>query len=175
MSFVNGAEEVVGNSPYENYKFEDVGQAVTGLFVGVEERNSREYGDFVVVLFVSFDASAKDIPSAVASAKLLSIPFATVLLNKYQGGALARGECYTIEMVLAKGDKYENSKTGKQEKAKANHFKILHLSVPDEGIAALEALVPGSGPAMVQGARPVKEPGEELPDEAPAPKAKPRI
>ena len=69
MSFVNGAEEVVGNSPYENYKFEDVGQAVTGLFVGVEERNSREYGDFVVGLFVSFDASAKDIPSAVASAK----------------------------------------------------------------------------------------------------------
>lgn len=175
MSFVKGQEEVVGNSPYKNFQFTDVGQSVTGLFVGVEERNSREYGEFTVGLFVSFKAEAKDIPSAVASAELVSVPFATVLMNKYQGGALARGECYTIEMVLAKGDKYDNTKTGKQEKAKANHFKILHLSVPDEGIAALEELVPGSGPAMVQGARPVKEPGEDLPDDVPTPKAKPRI
>lgn len=175
MSFVQNSKEVVGNSPYANFQFDTVGQSMTGLFVGTEERNSREYGEFTVGLFVSFDPASKDIDSAVASAKLVSVPFSIVLLNKYQGGAIVRGECYTIEMVLAKGDSYEDAKTSKKAKAKANHFKIMHLSVPDAGIAALQGLAPGTGPAMVQGARPVNEPGEHLPDPDQGNKPKPRV
>lgn len=155
MSMVQGTEEVKGSSPYAEFKFEEVGNTMTFMAVGTATRNSAEWGEFTILEVVEFDVAAKSIEDAKASGKLRSFALPVVLKNQVDNGMIVPNECYTVEMVLDKGDKYVDKKTGKQAKSKAKHFKVLRLSVPAEGVAALNELVPNK---MVQTATPVAEP-----------------
>ena len=162
MSFVAGQEEVKGSSPYQKFEFEKVGSKITFMMVGASTRNSAEWGEFTVAEVVQFDPEAKSIEDAVASASLKSFALPTVLLNQVSNGLIVANECYTVEFVLDKGDKYIDKKTNKEAKSKAKHFKVMRLGVPQEGIVALKGLVPNK---MVMNAVPVSEP---TPAEAPA-------
>lgn len=155
MSFVQGNEEVKGSSPYKEFKFENVGESITFLMAGVSTRNSAEWGEFTVAEVVKFDSSAKSVDDAVASAELRSFALPTVLKNQVDNGMIVRGECYTVEFVLDKGDKYVDKKTNKQARSKAKHFKVLRLSVPQEGIDALNEKVPNK---MVKSATVIAKP-----------------
>lgn len=151
--FVQGAgEEVKGSSPYKEFKFENVGEKITCMMVGTETRNSSEWGEFKVLTCVKFPEDAKSIEEAVKAAELRSFALPTVLLNQVTNGLIVPNECYTIEFVLDKGDKYIDKKTNKQARSKAKHFKVLRLSVPQEGIVALNKLVPNK---MIVNAAPV--------------------
>ena len=143
MSFIQGQEEVKGNSPYVSYQFEEIGDSITFLFVGKNTRSSAEWGEFEVAEVAAFNPKAKNIDEAIKSAKLRSFALPTVLKNQVDNGLIVPNECYTVEFILDKGDKYIDKKTGKQAKAKAKHFKVVRLSVPQEGIDALRELVPG--------------------------------
>lgn len=156
MGFVQGNEEVKGSSPYKEFKFEDVGSTITFMMAGKSVRNSAEWGEFTVAEVVKFDAEASSIEGAVASAELRSFALPTVLKNQVDNGLIVPNECYTVEFVLDRGDKYIDKKTNKQARSKAKHFKVMRLSVPQEGIDALSKLVPHK--AMVQSAVTVQEP-----------------
>ena len=162
--FIQGTEEVKGSSPYAEFKFEEVGDSITFLMVGQNTRNSSEWGEFSVAEVVQFDPKAVTVDEAVKGAKLRSFVLTTVLKNQVDNGMIVPGECYTVELVLMKGDKYTDKKTGKQARCKANHYKVLRLNVPQEGIDALRELTP----KMVKSAVPVEEP-------TPAEQPKPRI
>lgn len=162
MAFVQGNTEVKGSSPYKEYKFEEVGYTLTFMMVGSATRNSAEWGEFKVAEVVSFNGDAKSIEEAVASAELRSFALPTVLANQVENGMIVPNECYTVEFVLDKGDKYLDKKTNKQAKSKAKHFKVLRLAVPQEGIDALRALTPNK---MIKAATVVNQP---QPTEAPA-------
>lgn len=167
---VQGSEEVKGSSPYQQFDFKEIGDSITFLMVGTATRNSTEWGEFTVAEVVQFDAGAKSIEEAAASAKLSSFALSVVLLNQVQNGMIVPGECYTVEFVLDKGDKYVDKKTGKEAKSKAKHYKVLRLNVPTEGIDALRTLIPNN---MVKGSQPVHEP---TPAEEAAPTvSKPRV
>lgn len=166
MGFVSGQDEVKGYSPYKEFKFEDIGSSITFMLAGTSNRNSSEWGEFTVAEVVQFNPEAKDIDAAVKSAALRSFALPTVLMNQVQNGLIVPNECYTVEFILDRGDKYVDTKTNKQAKAKAKHFKVMRLNVPQEGIDALSKLVPNK---MVRSSATVSEP-------SPAPEvATPRV
>ena len=165
--FVTEQEEIKGSSPYAEFKFEDIGDKITFLMVGKNTRNSQEWGEFNVAEVVQFDPDAKSIEAAVKGAKLRSFALPTVLNNQVDNGLIVPGECYTVEFVLDRGDKY-TTKDGKTAKSKAKHFKVMRLGVPTEGIQALQALVPSG---IVRTAVPLAEPTPETPE----PSKRPRV
>jgi len=158
MSFIQSQEEVKGSSPFQEFKFEEVGDKITFVFVGKNKRNSSEWGEFPVAEVVAFNPEAKSIDAAVESAELKSFVLTTVLNNQVDNGLIVPGEAYTVEFVMDKGDKYTDKKTGKQARAKAKHFKVVRLGVPTEAIQKLMALVPS---AVVKSETVVEEPAPQ--------------
>jgi len=150
------AEEKVGNSPYAQFKFDQVGDSITLLFMGLGDATSPEYGNFTVIQGLQFDPSAASIEEAVKSAKLVSFPNQTVIQNRIQNGAMRTKEAYKITLQWKKGDKYDNEK----KVCKSNGYEILHLVLSDEAKQALikryyELL--GDNNSIVQAAIPTED------------------
>lgn len=169
MALVKGSEEVKGSSPYAQFEMKNVGDSITCMMVGTSTRQSAEWGEFTVAEVVQFDGNSETIEQAVASASLKSFALSTVLLNQVQNGLIVPNECYSIEFVLDKGDKYIDRKTNKEAKSKAKHYKVLRLNVPTELINALKSITPNR--SLVKSTTPLAEP---TPADAPS-VARPRL
>lgn len=141
MSFVNSVESV-NNSPYETFKFEEVGDKVTIYAVNVGER-SGEHGDFKVMEAVKWDPEAKNYEELKESLKLISFPLKTWLMNAVNDNKLEVGKLYTIELTVKRDTKYTCPKSGGQKKTKSDNFKIDRLGVSDaEALRIIKSAAP---------------------------------
>ena len=132
MAFVKQVEEVRGSSPFKPFKFENVGDKLTFLFMGVEDAQSPTYGTFEVVRGLEFNPNASSVEEALTTASLVSFPMQTQIANKINNGLMRPREAYSIEMIWKKGDKYDGNKI-----CKSNGYKIEHLILDEEARKAL--------------------------------------
>ena len=137
MALIKKVEEVTG-SPFKNFKFENVGDALTFLFAEVADATSAEYGEFEVVRGLKFNPEANSLDEALETAELVSFPMQTQIANKIHSGAMRPGEAYQIKLIYKKGDTYETA-TGKRARTKSNGYEVLHLILDDEVKEALKA------------------------------------
>lgn len=141
MSFVSSVESV-NNSPYETFKFEEVGDKVTIYAVNVGER-SGEHGDFKVMEAVKWNPEAKNYEELEKSLKLISFTLKTWLMNAVNDNKLEVGKFYTIELTAKRDTKYTCPKTGGQKKTKSDNFKIDRLGVSDaEAVRIIKSIAP---------------------------------
>lgn len=129
MSFVSSVESV-NQSPYEAFKFEEVGDSVTIYAVNIGERNG-EHGEFKVMEAVQWNPEAKNYEELEESLKLISFPLKTWLSNAVTDKKLELGKFYTITLSLKRDMKYTD-KNGGSKKAKSDNFKIDRLGISDE-------------------------------------------
>lgn len=141
MSFVSSVE-CVNNSPYDTFKFEEVGDKVTIYAVNVGER-SGEHGDFKVMEAVKWNPEAKNYEELEQSLKLISFPLKTWLMNAVNVDKLEVGKFYTIELTAKRDTKYTCPKTGGQKKTKSDNFSISRLGVDDaEAVRIIKSIAP---------------------------------
>lgn len=151
--FIKKVEETA-NSPFKPFKFEQVGDELTLLFMEVADATSPTYGDFEVVRGLRFNPEAASIEDALASAELVSFPLNTVISNKIKNGAMVVREAYSIKMIWKKGDKYDGNKI-----CKSNGYEVLHLILDDSARQALIAKYNElAGNSLIKDTAPVAEP-----------------
>lgn len=142
MSFVSSVESI-NHSPYDTFKFEEVGDKVTIYAVNVGER-SGEHGDFKVMEAVKWNPEAENYEELEQSLKLISFPLKTWLMNAVNDNKLEVGKFYTIELTAKRDTKYTCPKTGGQKKTKSDNFKIDRLRVDDaEAVRIIKSIAPG--------------------------------
>jgi len=120
--------EEVGNSPFKQFKFEEVGTSLPILLMSLGDATSPEYGDFVVLQGLQFNPEAKSLDELIETAQLVSFPNQTVLNNKIQSGAMRLREPYIITLKWKKGDKYDNGK----KVCKSNGYEVVHVVFKDD-------------------------------------------
>lgn len=129
MGFVSAVESV-NQSPYEAFKFEEVGDSVTIYAVNIGER-SGEHGVFQVMEAVQWNPDANNYEELEKSLKLISFPLKTWLRNAVKDKKLELGKFYTITLSLKRDMKYSD-KNGGSKKAKSDNFNIGRLRIQDE-------------------------------------------
>lgn len=141
MSFVS-SEQTLNNSPYETFKFEEVGDTLTFYAVNIGER-SGEHGDFKVMEVVQWNKDAKTYDELKDSLKLVSFALKTWLSNAVDQNLLLPGGFYTITLTAKRDTKYTCKKTGGQKKTKSDNFKIDRLGLSDtEAINIIKSFAP---------------------------------
>lgn len=141
MSFVSSVESV-NHSPYETFKFNEVGDKVTIYAVNIADR-SGEHGDFKVMEAVKWNPDAENYEELEESLKLISFSLKTWLKNAVKDNKLEVGKFYTIKLTAKRDTKYICPNTGGQKKTKSDNFKIDRLRVSDaEAVRIIKSIAP---------------------------------
>ena len=134
---VKQTNEIKGGSAYQALEISSVGQSEVLFIQALSKRNSVQYGEFFVFEGVTGDITSLDALSK--SLKPASLKLNTVLKNAWEAGSIQLGKMYRFTLILNRGDKYQDPKTGATKQAKANIFKVEEIGLSDAALNILKA------------------------------------
>lgn len=103
------------------------GKSLVFYFADKANRQSKEYGDFVVFEGLQLDINAKGVDDLISSSIGISFVPNTFLLNATENNNLEVGRAYRIEKAWDKDEKFSDGR-----KAKGYGYKIFELNVDGE-------------------------------------------
>lgn len=129
MALFEEKEISLGGGNLEKFSIQELpkGKSLVFYFADITNRQSKEYGDFVVFEGLQLDINAAGVEKLIASSKGISFVPNTFLQNAQASNNLEVGRAYRIEKAWNKDDKFEDGK-----RAKGYGYKIFELSVDGE-------------------------------------------
>lgn len=138
MSVVTYGNVIETAPRYENFKFEEVNDSITILFVELGEGVS-EFGEFTTLCGVSFDPESATEEEAIQSIKLESFITQSVIQNLITAKKIVEGKVYQFTYTAPQGVKYVTKKGGEQ-RTKSKHYKVVEIvNIPPKLLQALQA------------------------------------
>lgn len=125
---------IEGGTIYEQLELPSfpVGHGITFFLHDFENRNSEQFGDFLVAVGLKLDINAQNMVEFVNSGNLASFIPNTQLRNLVDSGMLKGGSVYRITKKWERGDKFQNGKV-----AKGFGYEVAKFDIAPSDIDAL--------------------------------------